>query len=218
MATETSLLFPVARERLGPVARQRLRDALARFDDRVQTQKAELQRLLERVVPEHDEQTVEECGSSPVIAIGVEMQAADALNLADERGIHHLPIVSRGQVVSVICTCDLHELAPTTVVATVAQRPPVAIEAGASCNEAAAMMSASAVGSLLVVQDGAPIGIVTRNDLVRHDVATSYLLEWKCTCCGATRHLHRDRHGLNLCVECLERAESRIECDVGVGD
>lgn len=49
--------------------------------------------------------------------------------------------------------------------------PAVAIESGSTIAEAAALMSESRIGSLVVVQDGNPVGMVTKTDMVRRVLA-----------------------------------------------
>lgn len=118
--------------------------------------------------------------SSPLIDIDIDQSVIDANHLMHFNGIRHLGISENGKVVGMISVRDLvHHfstdkqsplntmgdvLKPLTVIT---HREIHTIDAAASTQEAAGRMSEKKVGSMIVLDEGAYIGIVTETDLVR---------------------------------------------------
>jgi len=153
----------------------------------------------------------------PLIALHVFDPVSVALDAAREHGIHHFPVCDRERLVGVVCTCDLQEAALQVPVGDL-MRPPVTIPAGGSAAEAALLMRAADVGSVLVVDGrGEPCGIVTRSDLNGEPRVAAILEDCRCEACGSVRHLHRygDKR---LCFACHERAVEPEAFDTGGGD
>ena len=96
--------------------------------------------------------------------------------------------------------------------------PAVTIPASRSTTEAAMLMKAADVGSVLVMDGrGSPCGIVTRGDLSGDPPAAALLEDCHCEACGSIRHLHRYEDRL-LCFSCQERAKEPQAFDSGGGD
>ena len=96
-----------------------------------------------------------------------ECSVRDALNAAGERGIEHLLICDHGEIVGVACAqCQLSD---ARLDGRVAQYmvPARVIEMSASIEEAALRMLRLDTGALLVQNEGRPIGVATRGDLLR---------------------------------------------------
>lgn len=154
---------------------------------------------------------------SPLIALHTYDTVSAALDAAKEHGVHHFPVCHHDQVVGMVCTCDLQNATLAEAVADV-MRPAVTIAADRSAAEAAMLMRAADVGSVLVTdRAGAPCGIVTRSDLEGEPRAAAIMESCRCEACGTIRHLHRygDRH---LCSSCRERATEPQAFDTGGGD
>jgi CBS-domain-containing membrane protein len=97
-------------------------------------------------------------------------------------------------------------------------RPAVTIPASRSAADAAQLMRAADVGSVLVTDGrGEPCGIVTRSDLSGEPPLAAILEDCRCEACGTIHHLHRYGER-RLCSSCLERAEEPQAFETGGGD
>jgi CBS domain-containing protein len=153
----------------------------------------------------------------PLVALHVYDSVSAALDTAREHGIHHFPVCKHEQVVGMVCTCDLKEATLEQAVGSV-MRPAVTISDGRSAEEAAMLMRAADVGSVLVTdQRGTPCGIVTRSDLIGEPPLAALLEDCRCEGCGTIHHLHR-HEGRLLCFSCHERATEPQAFDGGGGD
>jgi predicted transcriptional regulator len=153
----------------------------------------------------------------PLITLRPYDVAAVALDMAREHGVHHFPVCDHEQVVGMVCTCDLQEATPHQSVGTI-MRPPVTLSANRSAADAAMLMKAADVGSVLITdQRGGPCGIVTRGDLNGDPPVAALLEDCRCESCGSLRHLqrYRERH---LCFSCRERALEPQAFETGGGD
>ena len=155
--------------------------------------------------------------SRPLVVLQAFDTVGDALATAREHRVHHFPVYARGQLMGMLCTCDLQEAALDKPVAEV-MRPAVTIAASRSSADAAMLMKAAEVGSVLVLdQGGRTCGIVTRGDLDGKGAAQHILADVRCECCGTTHHLHRF-DGRRLCFSCRERAAEPQAFETGGGD
>lgn len=153
----------------------------------------------------------------PVVALRPFDSVTAALDTAHQHGVHHFPVCNRGHVVGMVCTCDLQEARLEQSVGEL-MRPAVTIQDDRNTSDAAQLMRAADVGSLLVTAaDGEPRGIVTRSDLNGEPVAAGILEDCRCEACGSPRHLHRMGRRW-LCFSCRERAEEPEAFDTGGGD
>ena len=143
----------------------------------------------------------------------------DALNFAQQHQIHHLPVFSGEALVGMVCTCDLYDARLQATVEEVMKAPVVALDKKQTALEAAELMRERAVGSVVVLSDSRPCGIVTRGDLLQHwpDIEST-LGPSRCECCGLTRHLETDVHGRTLCMYCDERAHDESWFELGGSD
>lgn len=154
---------------------------------------------------------------SPVIALQVFDSVSTALETAREHGVHHFPVCERNRVAGMLCTCDMQEARPEQRVGDL-MRPAVTIPDTSTPVDAALLMRAADVGSVLVTgMDGAPRGIVTRSDLNGEARVPAIFEDCRCESCGSLRHLQRygDRH---LCFSCHERAVEPEAFETGGGD
>ena len=153
----------------------------------------------------------------PLIALHVYDSVSAALDTAREHNVHHFPVCHHEKVVGMVCTCDLQDAALEQPVGDV-MHPAVTIPQTRSALEAAQLMRAAEVGSVLVTDGGGePCGIVTRSDLSSEPPAAALFDDCRCEACGTIHHLHRydDRQ---LCFSCRERAQEPQEFETGGGD
>ena len=153
----------------------------------------------------------------PLIALRVFDSVSVALDAAREHGVHHFPVCDRERVVGMLCTCDLQEATPEQAVGDL-MHPPVTIGDDRLASDAAMLMLAADVGSVLVTApDGVPRGIVTRSDLNGEARSAAILENCRCEACGSVRHLQHFGQR-QLCFSCGERALEPEAFDTGGGD
>ena len=144
----------------------------------------------------------------PLVTVDSASTVGEALDLARSHQVHHLPVMEKGVLVGLVCTCDLHDSALTASVRQAMTAPPITLEESQSALAAARRLKSERVGSIVVVdENGAPSGIVTRGDLIQVDAGARELLhDDRCVCCGLTRHLSLDARGQMLCIYCRDGA------------
>lgn len=153
----------------------------------------------------------------PLVALHIYDSVSDALDTAREHGVHHFPVCRHEQLVGMVCTCDLQNAELEQPVGSV-MRPAVTISERRSAEDAAMLMKAADVGSVLVTDElGSPCGIVTRSDLSGEPPVAALLEDCRCEACGTIHHLHRLGERL-LCSSCRERAEEPQAFETGGGD
>ena len=153
----------------------------------------------------------------PTVGIAPATRVSEALSLAREHRIHHMPVIERGILVGVVCTCDLESVPPNVSVSSTLHGPPIVTHPQASSEEALGAMNAHGVGSLMVVKDKRILGIVTRQDLERAGVPMRDDPRGYCSCCGEFEHLREHATG-TLCIECFDRSRASEVVDHGGGD
>ncbi|MFZ5890689.1 MAG: CBS domain-containing protein [Myxococcota bacterium] len=156
---------------------------------------------------------------SPVETLPADMQTIDALQFAERYGVHHLPLLDRGKIIGLVCTCDLEELDLKAPIRKAVTRKLATIAPEAGVDQAVRAMSEQEVGSLLVTENGAMVGIVTREDLADAGVNVERVPHFRCSSCGSIRHLKSEGDKGDLCLDCRTRAEPEVPGDgTGVGD
>ena len=127
-----------------------------------------------------------------VITIGEHLTCHDAIDRMCREKVRHLPVVGRnGQLVGVITDRDVRHwlftpgiyprvgrvptaaLLREALVRDVMSTPALAIASRADVSEAADRMRAARIGSLVVVETGQVVGILTEIDLLRHVMTMS---------------------------------------------
>jgi acetoin utilization protein AcuB len=164
-----------------------------------------------------DDVAVETLMRRPVVSAALATSTRQALELAREHRVHHLPILDGDVPVGLVCTCDLEEAPPSSEVSTLIQGPPLGIQSGRLALDALETMNANRVGSLLVLEGKRMVGIVTRSDLGHAGLPVRDDPRGFCSCCGALKHLREHPTGA-LCTECLGRSRPGPEYEVGGGD
>jgi signal-transduction protein with cAMP-binding, CBS, and nucleotidyltransferase domain len=163
--------------------------------------------------------------SSPVQSLMANTKALDALRLAEEQGIHHFPVFEDDELVGLVCTCDLEEVALTAPIKTAIRRSPVTLDLRCDCGDAVQKMRKELVGSVLVMREGDAVGILTREDLSRAGIDVEDAPNFHCDSCGAVTHLKREGKKGILCLDCRSRSNPEhpddgtdIDDETGVGD
>ena len=119
-----------------------------------------------------------------------------------------------------VCTCDLADAKLSQDLSAVMHTPAATVQVDASIEEAAQLMAARGVGSLLVVEKDDVVGIVTRADIERAGLGEVAFGDQRCSCCGTYQHVKLDdRCGYWLCADCRARAHGNgSQTELGVGD
>jgi CBS-domain-containing membrane protein len=100
-----------------------------------------------------------------------------------------------------------------------ARRQVVTAPPDCSAADAARLMMANVVGSLIIANRDGVWGIVTRSDLARADGELAALLaDGRCAACKSSHHLQQGPGDTLLCVTCAERANASHWFDDGGGD
>jgi predicted transcriptional regulator len=164
-------------------------------------------------------QMVSELMRQPVVTVGPGASVQEVLDVAQSKGIHHVPIVQRGRLLGLVCTCDLKTARPDVRVLQLARRNVVTAPPDCSAADAARLMMTNVVGSLLIANGDGVWGIVTRHDLVRANTELAALLaDDQCATCKSSHHLQRGPGHTLLCASCAERASASHWFEEGGGD
>ena len=99
-----------------------------------------------------------------VVAPDDDLEAVRAL--MDKHRVHHAPVLEDGELVGILSERDFRHCSAPAVVAAFMEEG-VWVPPSASIREAALTMIQGEVGILPVVDDGTPVGIVTKTDLLR---------------------------------------------------
>jgi hypothetical protein len=105
-------------------------------------------------------------GAAALVTVAARLRCREARRMAQREGVHRLLVLDDGQLVGIVCRCDL-EPAPSEPVRSVMRHEVFIVDAATTLAEAAALMRALDVGCLPVARDGDIVGIITRGDLVR---------------------------------------------------
>lgn len=162
---------------------------------------------------------VNEIMHAPVETLPADMQAIEALQLAERYGVHHLPLLDQGRIIGLVCTCDLEELELKEPIRKAVKRQLATIPSESEVEQAVRAMSEQEVGSLIVTDHGSMVGIVTREDLAEAGVSVEGVPHFRCRSCGSIHHLKHEGEKGTLCFDCRLRAAPEVPGDgTGVGD
>jgi CBS domain-containing protein len=122
--------------------------------------------------------TMSERMSFPVETIGVQVSVLDAAEMMQSKGIKRLPVVSGGQLVGIVTQTDITRglvlLSPLESIADVMSENLATVDADQTVAEAAKMMSTHDISCVVVVANGAAVGVLTEKDLVKYAVDTEH--------------------------------------------
>jgi CBS-domain-containing membrane protein len=139
-------------------------------------------------------------------AIEARRSAHEALDTARLLGIHQLLVVDQGELIGVVCCCELSLANADDTLSSCTKTVAVTIDATESIERAARIVISSRIGCLPVIAtDGKLAGIVTRRDL-RLAGALDEDLDC-CACCGSRHDLHplSCPDALVICRTCEQR-------------
>lgn len=121
--------------------------------------------------------------------------------------VSHLLVVEDGDLVGVLCACDLEAAPGGAQVRHAMARNLFTIDVGATPAQTAEHMLESSVSCLPVLSRGRLCGVVTRSDLSRVGLLEAYVD--RCSACGSNDHVRCDEHGqvAGFCLECRRRSE-----------
>ena len=164
-------------------------------------------------------ETVDHVMKAPVRVVGPDVSVIEALQLAEDADVHHLPIVENGTIIGLVCTCDLEDVELKLPIRHVPKGPAATIARDASVEEAVLSMAQRGIGSLLVTEGNNVVGIVTREDLSRAGVDVDDAPGFRCVSCGSVKHLKSEGDKGTLCLDCRVRSRPEAPDDgTGVGD
>jgi CBS-domain-containing membrane protein len=138
------------------------------------------------------------------------MDADAARRIAARSNVHQMPVILAGDLVGIVCECDLEWAPPESPVANVMRRPVVAVTLETGADDVADMMIERGEDCLCVVDSALRLkGVVTRLDLVRAGVLPNESGRDRCAACGSHHHLPPAGEGLLLaiCWNCQNQAE-----------
>jgi len=133
-----------------------------------------------------------------------------AASIATMHGVHHLLVVDEGELVGVVCLCDLEEAEPSDAVSSLMRAPAVMIGEDDDLEQAARIMIECGVGCLPVVGAAKNLaGIVTRRDLRCAGVLPGRRGFDRCVACGTSHRLRPPTaaSAAAICFECLQKSK-----------
>lgn len=166
---ESTRVYPLVRKKLSALSQGKLFQDLCRFDCQVLRDYQGSHHLLGRLSASEPQPAllVLQVMRGPVLAISPEMPVAEARALAEEHGLHHLPVCLRQRLVGVTCSCELRAAAPAATVGSVMRAPAPAVEPETSLLDAMRCMAEANLDWVLVTQADEVLGSVARSDLER---------------------------------------------------
>lgn len=103
----------------------------------------------------------------------ISFNAAEARLLAQDLGVHQLPVLELGMPAGLVCLCDLTDAPDSAPVSRFLHKPMITLPFESLANEAALLMRHWRVTCLHVLYRGFLVGLVTASDLVRAGELTS---------------------------------------------
>lgn len=134
---------------------------------------------------------VSEMMTAPAVAADALFTARRALGVAERHGFNHLPVAWRGgEIVGVVCVCDLWRALPHDLVIQHMTLPVVTTSARDTVMRAADVMREHDVGCLPVLDEQRRLcGIISEGDLLRVGAIGVDQLPPACMSCGSRHHV-----------------------------
>lgn len=105
-----------------------------------------------------------------------------AINIVQDKGIRHLPVIDDGNVVGIVTDRDLGKASPSSAtslsvfelnyllasitIGDIMTKDPITIDANAPVEEAAKLIDEHKIGALPVTEKGRYVGLITKSDVV----------------------------------------------------
>jgi CBS domain-containing protein len=151
------------------------------------------------------ERRISEVMSWSVQTIDVAVTVAEALRFAAARHVYHLPVLDRGYLEGMVCTCDLRDVPGDSPVHARMRTPVVSVPTSAWSSEAVTLMRVRDIGSLPVLYHGFLVGIVTLGDLERAGLLPAGARP-ACEGCGSKHHVRTvGDEQRRVCLPCHDR-------------
>lgn len=136
------------------------------------------------------------------MCVSSETSVDEAKHLSELHQVHHLLVLLDYTLIGVICTCDM-EASPGSAFVSEFMREPLTLSLEHTWRDAVELMNECGVGSVILLENETPRGIVTRGDILHGHPPPDLEVEIeRCSCCGATSHLRRNDLGRSLCQFC----------------
>ncbi|HVR62118.1 MAG TPA: CBS domain-containing protein [Polyangia bacterium] len=155
--------------------------------------------------------------STAVITVDPLCRAEQALAIAERHDIAHLPVAwSDGELLGIVCVCDLWPLASDDLVVHAMSLPLVTVGASETLARAAELMRENDVGSLPVLDEQQIFGMLTVGDLARAGALAIDELPRACMSCGSRHHvrvgvpIRTARSSAAFCLRCLSRGDGEL--------
>lgn len=113
---------------------------------------------------------VSEAMNRTIVAVPPEASASEAADVARSAHAEHLVVLDGGNLVGILCTCDLAGAAPDDLVAERMSLPVLTIRPDATLEDAALTMGECEVGCLPVACGGLLLGTLSEDELERAGV------------------------------------------------
>jgi len=158
---------------------------------------------------EHAEsRSVAEVMGTHLFTVTPDTGVAAAIRLADNKKVSFFLVVDDGGLTGIVCDRDLHSARSNTLVSDCMSSPVLCISPETTVDEAEGIMDENAVDCLPVVTGQFLVGMITRENLSKLDVASvrrpsNHNLN--CVACGSSWRVSRDfrSNWIPLCGGCL---------------
>ncbi len=106
--------------------------------------------------------------TTPPVVVEATTPMSRARQLMAKHGIHHLPVVTEGQLAGILSTADLSRREASDTVGQAMQPQPISVAATATIQDAARVLASGMFHALPVVDaSAAVVGVVTSSDLIK---------------------------------------------------
>lgn len=142
-----------------------------------------------------------------LVTVEPDAPVADAVRRVVDAGISHLLVTTRGDLVGLVCVCDLDQARTGATVDECMARDPVTVDVATSAALAGRLMLERGISCLPVMAGGALRGVITLGDLRRAGIVDAP--PERCIACGSTEHVRCETRGRSVgyCLECTRRSE-----------
>jgi CBS domain-containing protein len=159
--------------------------------------------------------------SKPKVVVRPITPVREAEALALHFRVHHLPVIDAdGDLVGMVCLCDIRDAPASGLVADCVSSPVVTATIATTLSDAAGMMREHGVGCLPIVSSGGHlIGVVTRRDLREVGIFSRERGVDSCQACGSTHSLEpAEKPGdLVFCADCVAHGTEFANADTSPG-
>lgn len=144
--------------------------------------------------------------SENLVTVPPELSVADAVQRVEDAGISHLLVTSHGNLVGLVCVCDLDQSRTGATVEECMARELTTVDVATSAALAGRLMLEQGIGCLPVLAGGRLRGVITIGDLRRAGIVDAPAE--RCVSCGTTDHVRCENRGgsVGYCLECTQRS------------